>query len=53
MYLLYDIRNIPNIFKYKWNITFKNCESLLYICNLYNIVYHLYFNLKELEKNTS
>ena len=29
---------------YKWNITFRNCESL---CNLYNIVHQLYFDLKK------
>ena len=29
---------------YKWNIIFKNCESLLYTWNLYNIVNQLYLN---------
>ena len=33
--------------KYKHTITFKNCESLLYIWNLHNIA--LYLNKKNFE----
>ena len=29
---------------YKWNITFKNCESLCCTFETYNIVHQLYFN---------
>ena len=40
--ILYNMWNIANVFNnYKWNGTFKNCESLLYTWNLYNIIYQV------------
>ena len=31
-------------YNYKWNITFKNCESLCCTPETYNIVHQLYLN---------
>ena len=41
------MRNIVNTCKYKWNITFKICESLYCTPVTCNIVYQLYFNFKK------
>ena len=48
------IQRIQPIFhnNYKWSITFKNWITIIYICNLYNIIQQLYFNLKT-ESGTS
>ena len=38
---------------YKWNMTFALCESLYCAPVTYNIVYHLYFNLKKKKKRST
>ena len=34
----------------KWSITFKNCHTIPYICNLHSTVHQLYFNKKIIKK---
>ena len=34
-------------YNYKWNITFKNCESLCCTPETYNIVHQLYLDFKK------
>ena len=37
----------PLVLLILWRIDFKNCESLFYSCDLYNIIHQLYFNQKK------
>ena len=51
---MFTTQEIQSIFynNYKWNITFKNCESLYCTYVTYIMLYQLYFNKKSGARTT-